>query len=463
MAKIYHADLWGTRKAKYRALLQSDRSTIESTELQPGAPFYLFKPQDVRLNQEYQQGWKVTEAIPVNGVGMTTARDHLVIDFAGDPLLQRARFFRDSQLSNGELCRALKIPAKKGWDITRARKLLRAEEDLRQFLKAILYRPFDKRLIFYHDSLVWRTVKQVMRHMLAGENLALISARSNKSQEMDHFFASRHIMETKCGESTTQSCLFPLYVYPDPERPLGEKQTWPPGEKGRVPNLNPKFVADMESRLRLKFVSDGLGDLTKTFGPEDIFHYIYAIFHSPTYRKRYAEFLKIDFPRVPLTSDRSFFRALCRRGADLVSLHLLEHDYAAASWTRAGRKSPLAALITRYPVPGDNVVEKGHPRYVPPSETPPDEKKPIKKGRVYISKDNKKTGKQGQYLEGVPPEVWDFHVGGYQVCQKWLKDRRERTLSYDDLIHYREIIVALKETIRLMAEIDAAIREWPIK
>jgi hypothetical protein len=245
------------------------------------------------------------------------------------------------------------------------------------------------------------------------------------------------------------------------------------------PNLNPEFVAEMEKRLGLKFVPEGAAvaanyvrrevdedrrsqiAATETFGPEDVFNYMYAVFHSPTYRKRYAEFLKIDFPRLPLTSDVNLFRALCEKGAELVALHLME--------------SPaLENLITSYPIKGSNIVEKGYPKYVAqhslsnvaalqgPSrkqvEKPQDQSAGLAlqaSGRVYINKD--------QYFEGVTPEVWDFHIGGYQVCEKWLKDRRGRELSYDDTNHYQKIVVALKETIRLMQEIDATIPQWPIE
>lgn len=160
----------------------------------------------------------------------------------------------------------------------------------------------------------------------------------------------------------------------------------------------------------------------------------------------------MDFPRIPLTKDVGLFRELAARGADLVALHLLE--------------SPgLANAITSYPVTGDNLVELGHPRYLAPGEPEPGTAKPLEKGRVYISKDDPKNGKHGQYIAGVPKDVWEFQVGGYQVCDKWLKDRRGRTLTNSDLTHYGKIVVALKETIRLMAEIDQAIDAhggWPI-
>lgn len=193
---------------------------------------------------------------------------------------------------------------------------------------------------------------------------------------------------------------------------------------------------------------DGSGDCEATFGPEDVFDYIYAVFFSSSYRETYAEFLKIDFPRVPLPSDRSKFRLLVKLGGELVALHLLE--------------SPLLARpATRYPVVGDNRVEKGHPKYFTPGEVEPGSKAGdgdgavLEVGRVYINK--------SQYFEGVPPQVWEFQVGGYQVCDKWLKDRRGRQLSYEDLTHYQKMIVALKETIRLMGEVDSAVGEWPLE
>jgi predicted helicase len=256
--------------------------------------------------------------------------------------------------------------------------------------------------------------------MINGSNLGLLSARSNKTSKMDHFFCSSNITELKCGEYSIGSYLFPLYLYPSE----GEMQF--EGGKRR-PNLNPDFIKAASDKLGLTFVEDGKGDLDQTFGPEDIFNYAYAVFHSPTYRTRYAEFLKIDFPRLPLTSDKELFKVLAAKGAELVSLHLME--------------SPgLETLITTYPVKDSNEVEK----------VTYDEKTQ----RVYINKT--------QYFEGVPPEVWEFHIGGYQVCQKWLKDRKGRTLTYDELTHYQKVIVALMETIRLMAEIDDVIPEWPV-
>jgi len=205
-----------------------------------------------------------------------------------------------------------------------------------------------------------------------------------------------------------------------------------PGHPEWVANFSEGFIQKLTDRLKLTWTPGERGDLRQSVGPRDVFDYIYALFHSPTFRTRYTELLRVDFPRLPLTSDKMLFTALTAKGTELVSLHLME--------------SPkLAQPITRYDQPeqpGQHAVEKVW--Y--------DEKKK----RVYINKT--------QYFEGVPKEVWEFHIGGYQVCEKWLKDRQkaERKLSSDDIDHYQKIVVALNETIRIMREIDEVIPGWPL-
>jgi predicted helicase len=239
-----------------------------------------------------------------------------------------------------------------------------------------------------------------------------------------------------CVVSTTSreaNQVFPLYVYSRSEDLLdiqAQDQSGP-----RRPNISRQFIERLAERLELTFIPEGTGDLRKTFGPEDVFDYIYALLHSPIYRSRYAEFLKIDFPRVPVPSSVELFRGLCELGKKLVVLHLMEQ---------------VAPHITTYPIAGDNEV--GKVQYTEPGEAGSDE------GRVWINRE--------QYFEGVPVEVWNFHVGGYQVCHKWLKDRKDRRLTYDDLTHYQHIVSALNQTIRVMSEIDELIEDnggWPIQ
>jgi predicted helicase len=203
-----------------------------------------------------------------------------------------------------------------------------------------------------------------------------------------------------------------------------------------------------ENGLGLKFLPDGRGDLAATFGPEDVFAYAYAVFHSQTYRDRYAAFLKTNFPRLPVTSNPDLFRILVAKGDELISLHTFD--------------SPLVSVsMTHYPVKGSDKVEQ-MPVYLAPGEADPMTGDELTDGRVYISKDKKRTKERGQYIEGVPVEVWEFTIGGYQVCQKWLKDRRDRVLTDADLTHYGKIVAAISETIRVMEEIDGEIEEWPI-
>jgi predicted helicase len=264
-----------------------------------------------------------------------------------------------------------------------------------------------------------RSRSDIMQHMLAGENCGFIVTRQTRDPWDIH--VTKTLCAHKCCSAYDINSLFALYLYPNGDS-LVESSPWPPGKGGRRPNLSQQFVDEFSSHLRLKFVSDGIGDRKKTFGPEDIFH-------SPAYRTRYAEFLKIDFPRVPLTTDRKLFARLCELGAELVGLHLLEN---------------VPMPVATYPLPGDNLVEKPH--YKPPTDEAP--------GCVYVNKT--------QYFEAVPPDVWDFHVGGYQVCEKWLKDRKDRALTYDEIETYRRITESLRRTIRIMSAIDETIPSWPL-
>jgi hypothetical protein len=269
--------------------------------------------------------------------------------------------------------------------------------------------------------------------------------------------------------------VFPLYEYPPFAN--GKVTTDAPG--GRRPNLAPEFITECEARWGLKFVNNGTGDLKKIFGPEDVFHYIYAVFHSPEYRRRYADFLKRDFPRVPLTSSKSLLRALCERGAKLAQLHLMNPSavdisrfklpsYPIPPTSTAPPEKGLTiaggqADINLHSGGGGDVVE--FVKYEPPSGTGALAGGPGKNtagggsatGKVWINK--------FQYFAGVAPEVFAFKVGGYQPCEKWLKDRKGRILSYDDQQHYKLVCAILAQTRDTMTAIDKQIDKhggWPL-
>ncbi len=435
-AKVKHADLWGLRVGKYRYLLEDDVSTTEWQTLELDSPYFFFVPKAFDLQKEYGKGWSVTDIFPINSSGIKTHRDHFVIDFEEDHLRSRIAAFQDKTFSYDEVRERFGLKDKKGWTVTRAREILGKNKDWQKCFTCCFYRPFDIRAIFYYDAVIERSRFEVMRHMLR-ENLALVTCRQQREAGFRHIYATKFIGDGNAISLHTReyNYYFPLYLYTTPEDTAGTFLATE--EVTREPNLSSKFIATVKEKLSLDFVPDGKGDLKKTFGPEDILHYAYAVFHSPTYRERYAELLKIDFPRLPLTSNLNLFKKLANKGEELIALHLME--------------SPkLDKLITSFPETGSNEVEKV--RYTEPRQTESGKAVP---GRVFINKT--------QYFEGIEPEVWEFQIGGYQVLQKWLKDRKSRKLSFDDLMHYQKIVVALKETIRLMTAIDELIPSWPIE
>ncbi len=480
-AKVFHAHLWGLRERKYQYLFERDVEATRWTELRPQSPNYLFVPQNINLLAEYEKGWKIPEAFPLNSVGIVTARDNLTVGWTGEQVWNTVRDFVNL---NPEAARQKYELGKdaRDWKVGMAQEDVRSDGPKSENIIALLYRPFDSRFTYYTGrsrGFICMPRPEVMPNMIMGRNIGLVWTRPMSPNYEFSVISTRFVID-QCavGNKTAGagiSYLGPLYVHDSESVSKGDqiylhKRTF---DGARRPNLNHAFLADLEKQLGLSFVPDGKGDLKKNFGPEDVFDYIYALFHSPTYRTRYAEFLKSDFPRVPLTSDVNLFRVLCAKGAELVALHLLE--------------SPkLEKPIARYPVKGSNLVDKGFPKYVAPGEPEPvfvAQGSPsnlaalprLKEGRVYINKatvppvsspatgDETSPLQKGQYFEVVPPEVWNFHIGGYQVCEKWLKDRRGRNLTYDDLTHYAKVVTALNETIRLMAEIDAAIPKWPIE
>jgi len=448
-AKIYHADLWGTREHKNAWLDEHSIASTEWESVDPAEPFYLFKPFDKSEVGDYYDWPAINDVMPVNVTGIVTARDGFVIDFDEEALLGRIADLRDDSLSDQAIQEryfagkgSKKYPPgdSRGWKLPTARAKARADTLWRNHVAPILYRPFDTRVIYYTPWMVDWPRTEAMPHMLAGENKAIITARSNKFPDPNHFFASDTIVETKCGEASTQSATFPLYVYPGVGKAgLEIFDEWPEGKDGRRPNLDPGFVRGIESATGLGFVSDGRGDLEQAFGPEDVLASIYAVFHWPEYRRRYEPMLKLDFPRVPPPRSRDGFVAFAELGHDLLAAHLLEDP-------------SIDGETVGFPVAGDGVVARGYPKYVPPGaevvKAGKDKLAPdADRGRVYINKN--------QYFEGVEPAVWRFQIGGYQVCEKWLKDRRGRTLDYDDLTHYGKLVESLRKTIDLMARIEA--------
>ena len=444
-ARVRHADLWGGRDDKYAVLAASDITTTVWDELEPQPPRYLFKAWENELENDYERWPKITEVMPATSTGIFTARDKLTVRWSHAEALAVAR---DFAALSPEIARSkYQLPRDGGgWKVHWAQEDLNNSGLRADLVKSLLYRPFDTRSLYYtgnSQGFVWRPRPAVMRNMLEGSNLGLCIGRAGQalgSESWNIAFVSRVISDLNLFRRGGH-CLFPLYIFPSKKEI--EQHLHKPVEPEI--NLSPRFTKEIAERLGLDFVNNGRGDLESSFGPEDVFQYIYAVLHSPTYRERYVQFLRTDFPRIPPPDDLDQFRGLTALGRELTAAHLLE-------------SSALDAATVGFPVSGDNIVEPGHPKYIAPGTTPRCQGEPAATGRVYINAGSPARGPRpairGQYFEGIAPDVWEFRIGGYQPLHKWLKDRKGRELTFDDLRHYGRIAAALGETMRLMAAID---------
>jgi hypothetical protein len=398
--KVFHSECWGLREDKYKWLLENDIKTTNWMELIPKAEFYLFIPREEALLEAYNKYPKITEIFPVNSVGVVTSRDKFVINSEKGKLERQIRRFRDENLPDEIVRQEFGLRDKSGWKLKEARQKVIKDKEWEKSITQILYRPFDIQWIFYYDELIERPRKEVMRHMMH-ENLALISVRQVAEGVFNHAFVTNAIIESRITLSNKGiGFLFPLYLYSDKGDMFSDEEA-----KERKPNLNPKLIESLAEVYR------------KEPTPEEILCYIYGILYSNVYRSKYAEFLKIDFPKVPFTKDYELFSTIGKYGSKLVDLHLM-------------KSAELDNPIAKFQGSGDYQVKK--PKY---NE---------KEKRVYINDD--------QYFEGIGREVWQYQIGGYQVLYKWLKDREE--LSLDDIKHYCQIATALEKTIEIQRDID---------
>jgi predicted helicase len=428
---ICQFDLWGRREtcyseseksldslnysylSKYQWLENNDFGTTAWRNIKPVSPFYLFLPQSNSFLSEYDKGWKITDIFLCNSMGIATARDALTIQWSSSEVQKVIQTFASLSVEAARESFNLGEDAV-DWQVKLAQKDIRLTNLNQKNIRPILYRPFDIRFTYYTGNsrgFHCRPRPEIMRQFVENENLGLCFIRRTRGEFVFNFYVSEHITDKTVLSSADNANIAPLYIYPETEAEKTMGIT-------RRPNLSTPFLNAITTKL----------GYTPT--PKAIFYYIYAIFHSPTYRTRYAEFLKMDFPRVPLTSNDALFRQLAAYGKELVALHLM--------------KSPkLDKFITQFVDKGGaKVVAPAHPTYA--------------NGKVTINK-------KGDGFTEVPEEVWKFYVGGYPVCAKWLKDRKGRTLSDEDIAHYQRIVVALQETIKLMAAIDQAIPGFPIQ
>lgn len=360
--RIFHTDLWGSRKAKYGALHELDIKSSSWSELETCSPHFFLVPKDFGALAEYETGFSLNALIRERSTGVETGNDSRFVNFTPDEMTDNPEHFHQIQ-----------------------------------------YRPFDIRTCYYTRSELRRPAFDNFKHMLGEPNIGLIFPRQISQKNWTHASVSEILFDNRGHYSSVGRSYFaPLYLYPD-EQDL---------DQTRRINFDPKLWKKLQKLA--KHPNHSIPDEVQTFD------YIYGVLHSPQYRDTYAEFLKIDFPRIPWPSSPDAFWDISAKGTQLRELHLM-------------KKAAIGETPYPFPAEGDSVVDK--PKF--------------EDGRVWINKD--------QYFADVPLIAWDFYIGGYQPAQKWLKDRKGRELSYDDVMHYQRIIKILSETDRIMKTIEMSL------
>lgn len=408
LGKVYHHDLLGKRDFKYDFLTNNSINSIEFSEIKTEVPNYFFIPKNTESLSEYENGFIISDLFISQSMGITSARDSFVIDIDKNVLAFRIKDFCNKEISHNIFQAKYELNENYQWKVEEQRSIVPNFSE--KFIKHISYRPFDERYIYFQENLVFRMRGEVMNN-LDKSNYAFCAVKLGRNEDYHNYFLTKNITDKGVSSSLDNANVFPLYIYP-----ASNIQQTIDQSTERTPNLNIDIVKEVSTKIGLIFTNEK--ETTKdTFAPIDILDYIYAVLHSPTYREKYKEFLKIDFPRVPYPKDKDTFWQLVKLGGEIRQIHLLE-------------SAVLEKPISKYPHTGTNVV--GKTKY--------------ENGNVYIN--------ETQCFEYVPEVAWNFYIGGYQPAQKWLKDRKDRELQIDDIRHYMKIIVALTETDRLMKEID---------
>lgn len=408
LAKVYHAELLGLREHKFEYLNNHEINNIEFTELQPVEPYYFFIPKDFNEKTDYDKGFKVNDLFKINAVGIVTSRDSFVIADNSETLAHRLKDFYANSSQN--IRTQYNIKENKSFNID---NILRTTSYDDNYIKKISYRPFDIRSLYYNLSLIERPRYSLMKNFVKGSNIGLVTVKVQpQSMPCSYYFISDNIIPNGYirSDSVSIDSIFPLYLYDDDSE---QKSFF---TQNRKPNLDMDIVQTLETALGLSFTPEK-ENTEGTFAPIDILDYIYGVLHSNKYRTKYKEFLKIDFPRIPYPASADYFFKIAKLGKELREIHLMEAP-------------EVKEYITSYGVSGDNEVIK--PEY--------------KDNKVYINRT--------QYFDNVPEVAWNFYIGGYQPAQKWLKDRKGRILSYDEILHYQKIIKALVLTNDIMQQID---------
>ena len=406
LGKVFHFDLHGKRESKYETLVEENFKTISWNTIKFEEPYNFFVPKNFTEIKKYEEGFKIDEFLSHYNSGIQTKNDEITIQINESRIKEIVKDFQ--LLDTDELNRKYNI--KEGvWKTSEAKKDILSNKF--KFAK-IEYKPFDTRFTVLTEKssgFLGRPREKTMRNMIQS-NLGICLMRTLVDTDLlTSVYLTKNLLDINFYRF--QTFIFPLYLYPE----IQQQQSIESNTK-RTPNLDAAIVKTIADKLGLQFTNEK--ETTKnTFAPIDLLDYIYAVLHSPKYREQYKEFLKIDFPRVPYPTNKETFWQLVKLGGELRQLHLLE-------------SATVNKFITKYPVDGSNAVDKIK----------------FETDKVWIN--------ETQYFSGVSATAWNFYIGGYQPAQKWLKDRKQRVLSYDDILHYQKMIVALTETDWLMKAID---------
>jgi predicted helicase len=416
MAKVYHSEIFGLREEKYKWLNKHSIKNVKWQKVAPYPEFYLFIPTDNKLATHYYSFEKITDIFPVNSVGIVTARDNLTITWSKEEIWKRVQNFVKLDPEIAREAYQLGKDAR-DWKVELAQKDLKDSGLIKKDLVPILYRPFDVRYTYYTgNSRGFHCMprSEIMQHML-NENIGMLFTRPQSPQyEFSALLSDGIIDQCVVGNKSAGagiSYIAPLYLYPErKEKKKGihvQMMMFEPETEyaTRQPNINTALFEELKTNYK------------KAVQPEEIFYYIYSVLYSRTYRTKYAEFLSRDFPRVPFTKNYKLFIQLSKLGGLLADLHLL-------------KAKELDKVKMEFSLKGNNKVEK----LIYENE------------KVWINKE--------QFFDNVKEEVWQYQIGGYHVCEKWLKDRKERILTLEEIQTYGKILTALFRTIELQKEID---------
>jgi predicted helicase len=419
LGKVFHLDLFGKRFFKYKSL-EANFKDLNFTKLEVEAPYYFFVPKNFSNEDQYVKGFKIDELMAIGVAGIESIRDGITIHFSKDELDVVVNDFL--YLDETVISKKYNTQDSRDWKISRAKDDVEKNYQNINVYQDINYRPFDVRKTFYsgkQNGFVCNGRFNVMKHLLQ-PNIALIAKRGFYNYGSPLGFVTKKISDRRGWSSPGMQgaeSIFPLYLYPDQTNQISIDD-----KRERTPNLNLEIISKISESVKLKYDAHKEIENEESFGPLDLLDYIYAFLHNPSYREKYKEFLKIDFPRVPYPTDAIAFWKLVKLGGRLRQIHLLESE-------------ELENQKTQYPEPGSSDVDK------PNFKLEADEI-----GKVYIN--------DTQYFSGVHQKAWEFYIGGYQPAQKWLKDRKGRALDYDDILHYQKIIAALTLTSEIMQQID---------